>query len=187
MKIFNKRLVSLLAGLAIVIQANFASAGLIADYELEFSSVAPVGVGQSFEVDVYLDIATDSELTTFGFNFENAFTNISFDGFTTPDWIFADNFNDVGGVADIFGPNGDSIQIATLHFTALSEGTENVAVYGEFFENGGGAQFYNFVEDRPYDGSVGGSFTVSVPEPSSFALMLIAGLGLTRMRSARNK
>jgi hypothetical protein len=184
MKNFNKRLVSLLASLVIVMQSSLVSATLM-DYELEFSSVDDVVVGESFDVDVYLDISPETELITFGFNFDNVFTHLSFDGFTTPAWIASDVLNDVSGLADVFGPNGDDIQIATLHFTALSAGTENVSAYGEFFENGGGAYFYNFIDDSFVDGSVGGSFNVNtkVPEPSSLAIMLLGVFGLARMRA----
>jgi hypothetical protein len=182
-KIFNKRLVGLIAGLVIALQSSIASAGLI-DYELEFSAVDAVSVGQSFDVDVFVDITPGTELATFGFNFENAFTHLSFDGFSTPAWIGPDALNDVGGLADIFGLTGDNIQIATLHFTAISDGIEKVSTFGNW-ENIGGAYFYDYVNDTYIDGSIGGSFNVKVPEPSIFAVFLLGMCGVAASRKSR--
>jgi len=175
MKIFNKRMTSLIAGFALLMHSTFVCATQITDYELEFSVVDAVMVGESFDVDVFLDIAPGTELTTFGFDFDNALTQLSFDGFSMPAWITPDVLNDVGGLAELFGPSGSSIQIATLQFTALSVGSATVSAYGELFDNGGGAYFYDYISGELIDGSIDGSFDVNVvPEPSTLVLMLLS-------------
>ena len=184
MVLFKKRWLSLLAGVAFVLQSATAGANIISDYELEFSEVDNVSLGEAFDVDVYLDIPQGVELASFGFDFVNPFTHLQLDGFSVANWLSADNFNDVGGVG-FFGPDGDDTYIATLHFTAIAEGYETVYAFGELFENGGGAYFYDYIFDSLSDGSLGGSFGVKVPEPAAISLMLIGALGLVRLRSRK--
>ena len=185
MSVFKKRLTNAVIVVALLLQSAFTSANLITDYDLEFSPVDDVMVGETFDVQVSLDSDLFDDLFSFGFDITSPLSNVDYNGFTVAAYngiepMLFDEF-DVGGF--VLGFPVDNL-LATLHFTATDVGSENIAFYSGVV-GFGGAQFYDFFND----GSVGGSFDVNVvaaqvPEPST---IFLAGLGLVGLMLNRRK
>ncbi|MEP4889366.1 MAG: hypothetical protein ABJV04_05035 [Aliiglaciecola sp.] len=170
MNIVNKYLPSFALGAFLLLTVTSTQANII-EYDIEFSDVSDVQIGDAFAVDVFIDTPTNLTLTTFGFNFVDAidvntfsgFSNVTFDGFSVASWMNSDLLNDVGGLTDLFAPaiSGEDTFIATLNFTATNLGSQTVAMFGDLFENGGGV----FFDDFSF-ASVGGTFDVNIVDDS---------------------
>lgn len=191
MKILNKRWISTLACMVILMQSTLASATLISDYNLTFSDVDDVIVGGTFDVEVSLDSPLITDLFAFGFDINNSLNNVTLVGFTVAEYngiepIVFDEF-DVGGF--VTGFPFDNL-LATLHFTADNVGVESVSFFSDVDPfAGSGALFW----DESLDGSIGGVFDVTVvaqqidvPEPSSVFILLIAVAALVMQRKSRS-
>ncbi|MDO6695322.1 hypothetical protein Q4574_18640 [Aliiglaciecola sp. 3_MG-2023] len=193
MQIFHKYISSFVLGASLIVTSVATQANII-EYELGFSDITDVQIGDSFSVDVFIDSPTDLTLTTFGFDFVDSidttsfagFNNVSFDGFTLASWLNSDLLNDVGGLTDLFATPvaGDDTFIASLNFTATSLGSQTVAVFGDLFSNGGGV----FFDDFSF-ASIGGIFdinvideTVQVSAPSTFSIFLMSLFSLIALR-----
>ena len=196
MNTFHKHISTIVVGAFLLLTTATAQANII-EFDLSFSDITDVQIGDSFSVDVLIDSPANLTVTTFGFNFVDSidvtsfagFDNINFNGFTVASWITSDLLNDVGGITDLFAPaiSGDNTLIATLNFTATQIGSQTVAMFGDLFENGGGV----FFDDFSF-ASIGGMFeinivdeTVQVSAPSTFSIFLISLFSVMAIRVFR--
>lgn len=174
-----------------VFQSTLASAALITDYELAFSPVDDVVLGETFDVEMRFDDPSFFDLWTFGVDITSPLTNVSFDGFTLAAQNDVDvnpfSFSQIAGTNVGLLPPVDNL-IATLHFSATNVGSQSVNFFSDFdFFSGSGATFFS---GPSFDGSIGGAFDVNVvaaqvPEPSAFMILMLGFAGLVMKRKAQ--
>ncbi|WP_017446743.1 hypothetical protein [Gayadomonas joobiniege] len=132
-----------------------------------------VNAGDSFAVDVQVDLDSSEVLTGLGFNLDlTDAANISLDSVDLAAWLDADPFADVSGSVDPAGPviSDDIYTIATLNFTAGAAGSGTVDLTGA----DGGFFLGLFFDDFSYQ-DVDTSFNVTVnPVPESGTASLAA-------------
>lgn len=150
-----------------------------------------VVVGESFGVEVWIDgDGIGEELLAFGFDVDTAGTYFSYDGYALGAGFDDDSFGPDNVAGSAFpGIADDDILLATLSFTALSAGTDSLAVSGPFDGLFSGA----FYELSGFDIDAATMLSVSagtapVPEPATLFMVgggLLGGACIRRRRSVR--
>ena len=145
-------------------------------------------VGDSFELAVMVDGEDiGEELLAFGFDVSIlGGSYFTYDGYDVGSGFddFSAGFNNVAGVA-FPGIIEDDVLIATLHFTAIAEGTDIVEIFGP---GGGGFSglvyefsLFEILEQTTITVNDAGT---AVPEPATCLLFGIGLMGLCRSRRA---
>ena len=129
--------------------------------------------GENFDVEVWVDSeGLDTELLAFGFDVDTPGNYISYLGYVLGNGFddLSDTFNfaEVSGIA-FAGISDNEVLLATLNFSADSEGTDHLALDGIY-----GGLFYGFFyELGSFDLSEATDITISaVPIPASGVLLL---------------
>jgi len=181
------RAVGALAGALLLVLAGAAGAANIT----ASPSASEVGVGDAFQIDLFLELESGEEASVFEAAFELGGLGVvaGNEDLTPggPGWDGA--AGDVTGTeafVSAFSSNqGGSRLVGSLSLEALAPGVLQV-VLGPFPLVQKDLAEDPFVEDVPLSTAVGATLaSVTVPEPGGAALVLGAGLLLARGRAAR--
>lgn len=135
-----------------------------------------VDAGESFTVDVNLQLDSTETLTGFGFDLDlTDAANIVFDSVDFPTWLVEDSFGQISGAVDFLSPaisGPDTVTIASLNFTAGAAGSSVI----DFTGSDGGFFLGLFFDDFSYQ-DIDTSFNVTVnavPETGTASLAALA-------------
>lgn len=156
-------------------------------------SAADVGVGDSFQIDLFLELESGEEASVFSaaFDLEGLGAVAGNETLTAggPTWSSGvGDVTDTEAFVDAFSTNqGGARLVGSLLLEALAPGVFSVAL-GPFPLVQKDLGDLPFVEDVPLSTQVGATLaSVTVPEPGAAALLLGAGLLLARRRSSRGR
>ena len=158
---------------------------------VSFEYSPDISVGDTFEISVTVDGVLDDplfggDLIAFGFDFD--FDSLEFDylgtvvesPFYDDSTLFPDT--DVAGSA-MPAVGGDDILLATMSFTALTDGDLTISIISDLFDLNEGLILIDRVIDMTTDLEIHVSKNLnSVPEPSTFILLSFGLLGILRLR-----
>lgn len=150
-----------------------------------------IRVGESFDVEVWVDgdgLPASEELLAFGFDTVTSGTLFSYDSYTIESGFFdaSDPFNSDNVAGSVFpGIPDNNVLLATLSFTAISDGTDTLQVlgiadglfYGLFYEN------VNTFVQSDFNINIMTDINVApVPEPATIFLLGFGLIGLIWFR-----
>ncbi|MBD5778496.1 hypothetical protein IEN85_03255 [Pelagicoccus sp. NFK12] len=169
-----------------------ASSSKAVSYNFEVLD-SSIRVGESFDVafvatfDSVLEVATFAfDLDPLGFLPANGIIQLNDWSVPLPLSKFSFGPSEVGALGDPFDPlfGGTDILLATLSFTALSAGTESVAVVGPA-AIGQGLELYDFDSDTSEFFDIESNFEVTVnavPDSSVYAALPMILIGMAAFR-----
>lgn len=176
----------------LVFCALFIAPILYATPIVSFEYSPDISVGNRFEISVTVDGVLDDpffggDLMAFGFDLE--FDSLEFDylGTAVENPFYDDSIlfldTDVAGSA-MPAVGGDDILLATMSFTALTDGDLTISIISDLFDpNEGLITLIDGVIDMTTDLEIHVSENLnSAPEPSTFILLSFGLLGLSRLR-----
>ncbi|MDD4273675.1 MAG: PEP-CTERM sorting domain-containing protein [Desulfobacter postgatei] len=175
----------------------FIASILYATPIISFEYSPDISVGDTLEISVTVDGVLDDpvfggDLMAFGFDLD--FDSLEFDylgtvvesPFYDDSTLFLDT--DVAGSA-MPAVGGDGILLATMSFTALTDGDLTISIISDLLDlNEGLITFVDGVIDMTTDLEIHVSKNLnSVPEPSTFILLSFGLLGFSRLRRISKK
>lgn len=169
-----------------------ASSSKAVSYNFEVLD-SSIQVGESFDVAFVATFNSVLEVATFAFDLDplgflpaNGIIQLNDWSVPLPLTKFSFGEPEVGALGDPFDPifGGTDILLATLSFTALSAGTESVAVVGPA-SIGQGLELYDFDSDTSEFFDIESSFGVTVnavPDSSIYAALPMILIGMAAFR-----